>query len=390
MNPNLVRSWFEATIASIDPERLTADALSGRSGSLTLIAIGKAAPAMCRGAARAVGEVRGVCVTDHVEHVPEGMELMLGDHPLPGSRSVEAGERVLALAVEADIALISGGGSALCETPINGVDIGFVATVTGALLRGGADIEEMNLVRGHLSRVKNGGLGPIPTYILSDVGKWGPAVVSSGPTVPGPARPERAISIIRRYGVEVPEHIAEAILARPDTTLMPPVIEVLADGRTAAAAMARAAGESGIAARVSEDWLFGSVESCLDRFVSGTGPGVTVAAGEPGVTVRGDGRGGRNTHAALLAAEMLSGSEALFAAFATDGVDGNSGSAGAIVDGTTLARGGDPTTSLRRSDSATYLDRIDGLVRTGPTGTNVADLWVMWKPDGPTQPILAT
>ncbi len=390
MNPDLVRSWFEHTIASIDPERLTAAALSGKSGPLTLIAIGKAAPAMCRGAARAAGNVRGVCITDHVEDIPEGVELMLGDHPLPGWRSVEAGERALALAEEADIALISGGGSALCEAPITGVDIGFVGTVTGALLRGGADIEEMNLVRGHLSRVKTGGLGPIPTYLISDVGKWGPAVVSSGPTIPGAADPERAVSIIRRYGVEIPEHIAEAILARPSTTLMPPVIEVLADGQTAAAAMAEAARESGVQARVSEDWLFGSVESCLDRFVSSAGPGVTVAAGEPGVTVQGDGRGGRNTHAALLAAEMISGSEAVFAAFATDGVDGNSGSAGAIVDGATLGNGGDPTTALQRSDSATYLDFTDSLVRTGPTGTNVADLWVMWKPDGTTQPILAT
>jgi hydroxypyruvate reductase len=97
------------------------------------------------------------------------------------------------------------------------------------------------------------------------------------------------------------------------------------------------------------------------------------------VEVEGGGSGGRNTQAALLAAREIAGSETLFAAFATDGVDGNSGSAGAIVDGETINRGGDPAPRLASSDSATYLAGTGDLVVTGPTGTNVADLWVRWR-----------
>jgi hydroxypyruvate reductase len=107
---------------------------------------------------------------------------------------------------------------------------------------------------------------------------------------------------------------------------------------------------------------------------------VIVAAGEPDVKVDSPGVGGRNSHAALLAAIDLAGSDAVFASFATDGIDGRSDGAGAIVDGSTLERGGDPEPALARYDSAAYLDAAGDLVRTGPTGTNVADLWVLWRP----------
>jgi glycerate 2-kinase len=116
---------------------------------------------------------------------------------------------------------------------------------------------------------------------------------------------------------------------------------------------------------------------------------VTVAAGEPLVRTEAEGSGGRNTHAALLAASHLAGTGSVFAAFATDGVDGNSDAAGAIVDGETTRRGGDPTQALEAFDSASYLEMAGDILKTGPTGTNVADLWLIWKPDGGPEPILA-
>ena len=126
-------------------------------------------------------------------------------------------------------------------------------------------------------------------------------------------------------------------------------------------------------------WLRGDVPSELDRFLSSARPGVaTIASGEPEVAVTGDGIGGRNTHAALLAAERISGMESMFVAFATDGVDGRSAAAGAIVDGETIARGGDPGPAITASDSATYLEATGDLIATGPTGTNVSDLWIFW------------
>jgi hydroxypyruvate reductase len=125
-------------------------------------------------------------------------------------------------------------------------------------------------------------------------------------------------------------------------------------------------------------WLRGDPGTCLETFLANGGPGVTVAAGEVAVEVTGGGAGGRNTHAALLAAHHL-GPDDLFCAFATDGVDGNSGAAGGIVDGSTIIRGGNPKAALREFDSARYLASTSDLLRCPPTGTNVADLWILWR-----------
>lgn len=163
---------------------------------------------------------------------------------------------------------------------------------------------------------------------------------------------------------------------QPDTDSS---ILVLADGHTAAEGAAGAARATGVGAEVMPGWLRGNVAVELDRFLSSARPGVvTIASGEPEVAVSGDGIGGRNTHAALMAAERISGTGSMFAAFATDGVDGRSEAAGAIVGGDTVARGGDPAPALTASDSATYLEATGDLIVTGPTGTNVSDLWIFW------------
>jgi hydroxypyruvate reductase len=383
-----LRSLFDVALASVEPERLTREALSeGPGGPATLIAIGKAAPAMCRGAAAAIGQVTGICVTDHVEEVPTGLELVVGDHPVPGDRSFSAGRMVLEAVTRSTgriVALVSGGGSALCEHPVEGVPAEFLAEASRVMLDRGASIGEMNLVRRHLSAIKGGGLleaagRPIETYAISDVCGADPNVIASGPTVPQSVDPEAALSVLRRIGIEVPLEVAGAVSnARPGPRGRAN-ITVLADGRTAAQAMADESHRLEIASAVTPGWLSGPVARALEVFILDGRPGLHVAAGEPVVEVMGRGSGGRNTHAALLAASAISGSDSLFAAFATDGVDGNSRSAGAIVDGDTIARGGDPAASLDSSDSATYLAKTGDLVVTGPTGTNVADIWVHWR-----------
>lgn len=385
---DILRSLFDAGLDSIEPERLTREAISKtRDGPVTVIAIGKAAPAMCRGAFAAIGDLTGICVTDHEEDVPPGIELLVGDHPIPGERSFNAGREVLdAVTASAGrlIALISGGGSALCEHPADGIPADFVAEVSRVLLDSGASIEEMNLVRRHLSAIKGGGLRvaagrPIETYAISDVCGANAAVIASGPTIPQLRDPEAALAVMRRVGLAVPPAVERAISNTAAVLDEDGEIAVIADGHIAARAMVGAASQLGIAAQVMPGWLSGPLAGALSGFVSPGAPGLRVAAGEPEVEVEGVGVGGRNTHAALLAAVEIAGSDDLFAAFATDGVDGSSRSAGAIVDGDTITRGGDPTSSLSASDSGSYLAASGDLIVTGPTGTNVADLWVHWR-----------
>lgn len=282
--------------------------------------------------------------------------------------------------------LVSGGGSSLCEWPRPGVDRAWLREVYERLLTSGASISDTNIVRGHLSAIKCGGLarsgpGPHHTYILSDVAGEGPEIVASGPTLPIGYDPERARKILEAIGMEVPDSVWRAMTTQPERPVGAVTVTVVGDGMTAASAIADRASDLGIEARMSQGWLTGETESAIDRFLSQSAAGLTVAAGETTVeVVRSHGQGGRNTHAALLAAERIAGTDWLFGAFATDGIDGSSDAAGAIVDGETLNRGGDPSHSLEAFDSATYLDRSGDLVVTGPTGTNVADLWVLWRP----------
>ena len=378
--------WLEAGLAAVEPEALTSAALARRHPERTLvIAIGKAAAAMARGAASVLDVAGGVCVTDHPAPVPDTMRLVIGDHPVPGPASLEAGAAVLEAVQSAPpsmgiVALVSGGGSALCEAPRDGVPAGFLSEVTRRLISGGADIEALNLVRGHLSAIKCGGVAraagrPIDTFVISDVAGAGPGVVASGPTIPRAHDPVAAAAVLRRLSIEIPVGVWEAMTREP-MSLPNPEVTLLADGHTAARGVASVTPPP---VTVVDEWLRGAMDACLDRFLAMGRPGVTVGAGEVVLDVTGPGTGGRTTHAALLAAEHLAGSNDIFCAFATDGVDGRSGAAGAIVDGSTIPRGGDPAEALREFDSAGYLARTSDLLRCPPTGTNVSDLWILWR-----------
>lgn len=385
-----IRRWLEIAVGAVDPEALTMTAVGRRPPAAdTLIGIGKAAPGMCRGAARALGKpVNGICVSAEPGAVPGGVHLLVGDHPVPAESSYEAGRAVLdaaRTATEGCLVLVSGGGSALCEWPRPGVDKDFLSEVNRRLLVGGVSIEQANLVRGHLSALKCGGLarsgeGPFHTYVLSDVAGAGPEVVASGPTLPMSFDPNEARRIMLDSGLDVSEKVWEAMRMNAEAPTAHVPVTIIGDGRTAAAALREAALSDGVRAEVMPGWLTGDVSDAVDRLLASAGSGLTIAAGETSVVVEGNGRGGRNTHAALLAAQEIEGTPSIFAAFATDGVDGNSGAAGAIVDGDTIGRGGDPSGSLRDHDSAGYLGSTGDLLHAGPTGTNVADLWLLLRP----------
>jgi glycerate 2-kinase len=382
-----LEEMLRAALVAVDPEPLTRKALDGHRGPVTLVGIGKGAAAMCRGAASAIGEISGICVADHPGPVPEGVELILGDHPIPGDRSFHAGRRALEVVSRSPhrvLTLISGGGSALCEQAPDGLSPHRLVEVTRTLLDAGASIDDLNLVRRHMSAIKGGGLAraataPLETYAISDVCGSDPAVIASGPTVASPRDPEAALAVLADHDIRLSEEERAVIIGEQDQPDVESSILVLADGRTAAEAAASAARSAGVAAEVMPGWLRGNISSELDRFLSSAPSGVVViASGEPEVAVTGDGIGGRNTHAALMAAERISGTGSMFVAFATDGVDGSSEAAGAIVGGDTVARGGDPGPALTASDSATYLEATGDLIVTGPTGTNVSDLWIFW------------
>lgn len=383
-----IEGWLRNSLDAVDPEQLTHDALhdSGLRPEY-IIAIGKAAPAMCRGAKVALGPTPGLCVTNTTAEINGELELLVGEHPVPDAGSFTAGKRLLDFVGKATgpgLALISGGGSALCEWPRHGIDPSYIAETDRRLLRSGEPIDRANLLRGHLSAIKSGGLAraasrTIDSVILSDVAGSGPGVVASGPTIPGAYDPRTAMEILKRLDMEIPASVRDAIAA-PRVSVEIGAVTVIGDGMTAARAVAEQATAGGHDARVSDSWLSGDVSQAVPMMLENSSAGVTIAAGETCVALAGGGKGGRNTHAALMAAQHLAGTDAIFAAFATDGVDGSSGAAGAIVDGRTISRGGDPSSSLARFDSATYLDRSCDLIRTGPTGTNVADLWIVWRP----------
>ena len=289
---------------------------------------------------------------------------MIGDHPVPGPASLAAGKALsgaggVPRCRRLALVLVSGGGSALAEGLAPGVTLDQLIAVTTRMLHGGAPIDMVNAARRRLSLLKGGGLARaaaparVVTLVLSDVVGDRVDVIASGPTVTG----------------------------EDDD------ITVVGNGDAAADAAARAARSAGLAALVVDTALQGDaalraiqvIEEC--RQAAGD---LFVYAGETTVTVTGPGRGGRNQEAALAAALHLAGtSDVTFLAAGTDGVDGTTTAAGAVVDGATVergrSRGRDAAAFLAANDSGGYFDGAAESIVTGPTGTNVGDLWMVLR-----------
>jgi glycerate 2-kinase len=395
-SPGWMTALAVGAVRSLDPAALVAEALTGwqpTHADVLVLAVGKAAEGMARGAVAAIElPVRGAVVARGTVHVGS-LESWVGGHPYPTDGSVRAGDRLMALARTAGpgtsvVVLLSGGASAMCEVPIPGISLGDVDDLTRRLLRSGAPIEDVNRVRCALSAFKGGGLGgalggagEVVVLAISDVVGSDPSVIGSGPTVPRRRDAEGVVEVARRHGVTVSRRVRAAMADRPAVPTRWYPVEVIADGSTLAAAVLDRAGEG---SRRGFD-LVGSASATAAAVVAAAEPGLTVHVGETTVAVSGEQPGGRNQEAALAAARALPMSAAsVFLAMGSDGVDGTTDAAGAVVDDDTWAlaeeRGLDPAGGLAGHDAHRVLDGVDALMRTGPTGTNVADLWLVWRP----------
>jgi hydroxypyruvate reductase len=392
---------FQAGVRAVDAEGAVVDNLTPIPGRVVVFALGKAAPKMARGAARALDRARleGLVVTNHHDDVPDGLEVMLGNHPIPGPGSVAAGEAMLGLAATLDgddtaVVLVSGGGSALAEAPVEGVTPTEIAATNQVLLRSGADIIATNTVRRRLSRIKGGGLAAaispatIETLAISDVVGGDPATIASGPTVPVADEAHAALEVVWRLdiGDSLPPAVMRA-LAQPRShqdLVSSHRFRIVGDGATAAHAAAAEAERLGVPARVVDTRMTGDAAAMAGEVLDRCGSGVSVFAGETTVEVSGDGVGGRNQEAALVAATLIDGArDTWFMAAGTDGIDGMTDAAGAVVDGGTVARadalGLDPGRALERNDSGGFFATLGERIVTGPTGTNVGDLWLVLR-----------
>jgi len=415
-----------AALAAVDAGRVLGRHVSrGRQGlvlagrrvpaaaRLVVVAAGKAAAPMAAALEAVAGDqvARGVAVTKdgHGRRLAR-LALREAAHPVPDARCEAAAREVLELARGAApdeelVVLLSGGASALLACPAPGLSLADLAAATELLLAGGADIEETNAVRKHLSALSGGRLarawagGPVTVLAVSDVPGDRLDVIGSGPCAGDPTGFADAVAVLRRRGPweRVPEvvrvHLEAGARGEREETPGPgdPVVarvvsRVVASNAMALEAARRAAVARGLRAEVDPEPLAGEAREAAPRLLqrarkaSGGAPLVWLAGGETTVTLgRSPGRGGRNQELALAAAVALDGAgDAALLAAGTDGTDGPTDAAGAYADGGSVRRGTalglDAARLLDHHDAYRFFDAEGGLLRTGPTGTNVMDL----------------
>jgi glycerate 2-kinase len=413
------RAILKAGLAAVEPEALVrAQTLVDRNGALRvagkklqpfdrlfLVSVGKAAWPMARSAYKVLGDriTSSTVISTQKGVGVKGARGFAAGHPLPNAEGIRAGRhvvRILSKASSADLVLLllSGGASALMPSPLPGVSLREKQQVTRILLERGATIAEMNAVRKRLSLLKGGGFARLAaparvvTLALSDVPGDDPRTIGSGPTAADPKAATMARRALRKYfnSAEVPAAVQDAVnRSSPGGSLRGTQTLIIGSGRTFAAAAAVEAARLGFRTRVLPDALQGEARVCGARLVrrfarwrSGE-PSCLIATGETVVHVKGTGRGGRNQEVALGALAALANMKqpTVLAAFATDGRDGNSDAAGGVVDDETerhaLRAGVQVLAELDRNNSTRALRALDGLLVTGPTGTNVADITVL-------------
>ncbi len=413
-----VRAIIDAAIAAADPRRCVVEALRAQpldpEVPLAVIAVGKAAPGMVAGLNEATDRTHETLMV-----VPDGVGApewaLRSDHPLGTIRGMEAAHTVarfvertvLAMGVAGQgmfVVLLSGGASALLCSPVHGIGLDEYRELTGALMRAGADIGELNCVRRHCEELKGGRLAammapnPVRTLILSDVIGDDPAAIGSGPCCADATTYADALEVLSSRGLRgrfrgVEAHLVRGTLGeipesiRPgDPRLITARHTIVGNNAAAVGGARRAAQGLGFAVgRVREGVTGPSADAGArlgrDAKEAAARPVCLLAGGETTVDVGTEtGTGGRNLELALAAAIEIDGAPGIaVASAATDGVDGPTDAAGAMADGGTCAAarraGLDAAAMLRRHDSFGFFERAGGLIRTGPTGTNVNDVW---------------
>jgi len=426
---------LEAAIESADPVRAAARNLTLDRGQLAvegtvldlekfnrirLIGLGKASVGMAQGALKVLGSrIRdGYLISKHPQDeasgLPDGIQLVQGNHPVPGAGSLSAAQGLEAFLADTKpddlvICLISGGGSSLALLPAAGVSLEQLQELTRLLLASGASINEINALRKHLDRIKGGGLARMAaparlvTLILSDVIGSPLDVIASGPTAADESTYADALGVLEKYGLlqEAPEQIVDMI-RKGAAGELPETVKAgdtcLADGVHVVVGSNQVSAEAAVSQAEKEGYNTVLLTTSLQDEASDAGrmiagvlheisrggrpvprPACVVAGGETTVTLQGNGVGGRNTELALGAVEALAGlPDVMLVTLATDGEDGTGDAAGAVVTGETLAAaqaaGLDPAAYLHNNDSFHFFQDLGDLLITGPTGTNVNDL----------------
>ena len=397
------RLIFDHALSSVDPRpavKAAVNQLNTSSRPIYAIAIGKAATSMALGLDDALGEelTAGVLVSS-TPHDSKRWQSFIGGHPLPSEASLAAARAAFALLDRANeenaivIFLISGGGSAMIEWPVDDrISLLDLRAANQDLISCGASIAEVNAVRRAFSAVKGGGLArrspraQMFTLIVSDTNPGDEASVASGPTLAPPADAHEPMEVVEHYSLDtvLPESIMNTIrYAKNSREPISGSHIVLLDNRTATRAAQQRARELGFSCSVLDHVNEQPIQDGCDLLLASSVS--TISGGEFSCPVRGDGRGGRNLETALRCAIGLHDqiSHTVFLSAGTDGIDGNSPAAGAIADETTIQRARnlnlDAEQFLARSDSYTFFEQLNDLIITGPTGTNVRDLRIVLK-----------
>ncbi len=386
---------------------------------IVCVGAGKASAYMARTLEQILGKYFDggmVIVKDGYGVLTNNIQVVEASHPLPDARGIRATKHILNI-VEALtkkdllIVLLSGGASSLLCAPAPGLKLSDKRRTTNLLLRAGATIHDINTVRKHLSAVKGGQLtqttsAKILTVVLSDVLGDDVATIGSGPTVPDPTTFQEAKTILEHYQIlsRVPEsirnHLEHGIQGHlPETwkskMLYSPRHQsiILANNQTAIDSVAKEAKGLGLRPHLLDSPLqgeakdLGTILGAMAKDIREFGnpvrpPACLIAGGEPTVTLAGKGKGGRAQECVLAAAQELAGlTNVVVAGFGTDGTDGPTDAAGAMVDGKTVQRAKKKRlsleTMLERHDSYTFFNQVGGHIITGPTHTNVNDLYLI-------------
>ena len=408
---------LSVALEAVDPFKAVQKHLPKIDGRAFGLGIGKAAIPMMDALAEQIQLSGGLAVTKFASGLSRDLYIVMeGGHPIPDARSLYAGERVLEFvsSLQEDdtlVCLISGGGSALVTAPY--VPLEDLQNLTSLLLASGAPIDEINTLRRQLDRVKGGGLAratkaKIISLILSDVIGNRLEAIASGPTVPDPTTREDALVILKKYDLEkqVPKSILDILLRAPCLALAAGTASrrdgggsisgrvqdiIIGDNKLAAQAALEQAKRESFDAEILTKGLQGEAREMGRELAhrlrvdssTRTRPFCWIAGGETTVTIKGRGKGGRNQELALGAVDELAGvKDVMLIALATDGDDGPTDAAGAVVTGESAQRaeslGLRATDHLSRNDAYSFFDALGDLLKTGPTGTNVNDLMFLF------------
>ena len=424
----LITKIFSAALKAADPHIAvlphTQNILSlyreGGFKRLILVGFGKAASPMAKPFINSLGELitRGILITKYGHGRETAKECRVktweAGHPLPDENGMKGTEEIIQLLESAEeeslvVCLISGGGSALLVSPWEGISLSEKQKATDLLLKAGADISELNTLRKHISRVKGGRLAELAhpartvSLVLSDVIGDRLDVIASGPTSPDNTTYQDAMKVIERYGLkdEMPRSIIEtlgkgmkgfipetpregsAVFQRVENLIVGSNKKAIDAAKADAAALGFCASvvstEIQGEARFIGEWL---AKKAMEMKASHSGSRMClISGGETTVTVKGKGKGGRNMELALAFALEIDGIEGItFLSAGTDGTDGPTDAAGAIVDGHTITKakslGINGEEYLNNNDSYNFFKKVGGLFITGPTGTNVMDIQI--------------